>query len=84
MARFGQLFLQMGKWNGRQIISEDWVRASAMTSYSDNVRREGWGYAYMWWMNLYGQEHLNYSAQGVATGSNFRLKNQHPDRYLKA
>ena len=25
MAKFGQLFLQKGKWNGEQLISEDWV-----------------------------------------------------------
>ncbi len=65
MARFGQFFLQKGQWNGRQIISESWIRESAMTSYSENVRREGQGYSYMWWMHLYGKEHLNYSAQGV-------------------
>jgi CubicO group peptidase (beta-lactamase class C family) len=65
MARFGQWFLQMGQWNGRQLISADWVKESAMTAYSDDVRQKGWQYAYMWWMNLYGDEHVNYSAQGV-------------------
>jgi len=25
MAKFGQLYLQKGKWNGRQLIPEDWV-----------------------------------------------------------
>ena len=65
MARFGQLFLQMGRWNGRQIISEAWVKESAMTSYSQDVRAKGRGYSYMWWMHLYGDEHFNYSAQGV-------------------
>lgn len=65
MARFGQWFLQMGQWNGRQLISADWVKESAMTSYSDGVRRPEWGYSYMWWMNMYGTERFNYSAQGV-------------------
>jgi CubicO group peptidase (beta-lactamase class C family) len=27
-ARFGQLFLQMGAWNGRRVISESWVSES--------------------------------------------------------
>ena len=30
-AKFGQLFLQAGKWNGEQIIPADWVAASTKT-----------------------------------------------------
>lgn len=29
MARFGQLFLQKGKWQGRQILPEDWVEEAS-------------------------------------------------------
>ena len=25
LAKMGQLFLQKGKWNGRQVLSEEWV-----------------------------------------------------------
>jgi hypothetical protein len=47
MARFGQLFLQQGQWQGRQIIPADWVRDSTR-SYSDTGR--SWrGYGYLWW-----------------------------------
>jgi CubicO group peptidase (beta-lactamase class C family) len=34
MAKFGQLYLQKGKWNGRQILPESWVE-DAVTSRSD-------------------------------------------------
>jgi CubicO group peptidase (beta-lactamase class C family) len=34
MAKFGQLYLQKGKWGGRQILPESWV-ADAVTSRSD-------------------------------------------------
>jgi len=34
MAKFGQLYLQKGKWNGRQILPESWI-ADAVTSRSD-------------------------------------------------
>ncbi len=47
MARFGQLFLQQGRWNGRQIIPANWIPESTR-SYSDTGRP--WrGYGYMWW-----------------------------------
>lgn len=35
IARFGQMYLQKGKWNGRRILSEDWI-ADATTAHSDN------------------------------------------------
>ena len=46
LARFGQLFLQQGEWNGQQIISEEWVDESTK-QISD--LGDGQGYAYMWW-----------------------------------
>ncbi len=64
LARIGQWFLQEGQWNGRQIVSQSWVEEST-TPYSMNTRTEGRGYAYMWWTGIYGDEHPNYSAQGV-------------------
>lgn len=64
LARIGQLFLQEGKWNDRQLISADWIRESTK-SYSENTRTEGRGYAYMWWTGIYGSDPVNYSAQGV-------------------
>ena len=29
MAKFGQLFLQKGKWNGKQLVSEAWVNEAS-------------------------------------------------------
>jgi CubicO group peptidase (beta-lactamase class C family) len=49
MAKFGQLFLNEGKWNGAQIISKEWVEQSTqyhinpMVSWAD-------GYGYLWWL----------------------------------
>jgi CubicO group peptidase (beta-lactamase class C family) len=47
LARFGQLFLQRGQWNGKQIIPEDWVRQS--TTWISDTDRPARGYGYMWW-----------------------------------
>jgi CubicO group peptidase (beta-lactamase class C family) len=46
LARFGQLYLQDGRWEGRSVIPRDWVRESTRpVSDFGNGR----GYGYMWW-----------------------------------
>lgn len=47
LARFGLLMLRNGRWNGEQILSEEWIREST-TSYSDAGAAGGYGY--MWWV----------------------------------
>jgi CubicO group peptidase (beta-lactamase class C family) len=44
-ARFALLYLHGGKWNGAQVVPEDWVKASTRP-YSDT---ESGGYGYLWW-----------------------------------
>jgi len=51
MLRFGQLYLQNGAWNGRQIIPEEWVRES--THAHIRVDEEV-GYGYQWWVRPNG------------------------------
>jgi CubicO group peptidase (beta-lactamase class C family) len=50
MGRFGQLYLQRGRWNGKQLIPQSWVDESTR-SYS-TTGRAGFnsGYGYMWWV----------------------------------
>lgn len=48
MAKLGQLYLNKGKWNGKQIIPENWAEAS-VTKKVDSI--EGtYGYGYQLWM----------------------------------
>lgn len=44
-ARFGLLFMNKGKWNGKQLISEAWIKR-AITPSAANA-----SYGYMWWLN---------------------------------
>jgi len=46
MLKFGRLYLQKGKWNGVQIISESWVSSSTAAKININAYYE---YAYQWW-----------------------------------
>ena len=65
MAKFGQLFLQQGRWNKDQIIPKNWITAST-ASYS-RTNRSGIGYGYMWWIlteDAYGLQKGCYFADG--------------------
>ncbi len=51
MARFGQLYLQGGSWDGRQVVSRDWVTASTRRHVVfDPPRGDEVGYGYLWWI----------------------------------
>jgi CubicO group peptidase (beta-lactamase class C family) len=57
IARFGQLYLQKGKWNGRQILPEAWVEEATMRQVSNGCNPESdWdqGYAYQFWRCKHG------------------------------
>jgi CubicO group peptidase (beta-lactamase class C family) len=54
IARFGQLYLQKGLWNGRRILAEEWI-AAATEPASDNSNTQAepdWcvGYGRQFWM----------------------------------
>ena len=51
MARFGLLFLRDGRWRDREIIPEDWVKASRR-AYTEETTWDGFGYGYMWWVDV--------------------------------
>ncbi len=49
LARFGQLFLQEGSWQGEQVVPGWWVVAS--TSPQVEIGNDYAGYGYYWWLN---------------------------------
>jgi len=72
MARFGQLYLGGGNYEGRQVLSTEWVENS-LRSYSSGIRIGGWltsrygdfrnlGYGYQWWSARVGGHSFNYAA----------------------
>lgn len=50
-AKFGQLFLQGGQWNGEQIVPAEWVEASTKQS-APTMSERGVGYGYQWWVPM--------------------------------
>jgi CubicO group peptidase (beta-lactamase class C family) len=48
LAKVAYLYLRGGRWNGTQIVSEEWVRRSTTSRVKV---RDGVGYGYSWWIN---------------------------------
>lgn len=48
MARFGQLYLQKGTWNGEQLISKEWVEESTRAHLLADAQLDQ-HYGYYWW-----------------------------------
>lgn len=57
IARFGQLYLQKGVWNGERLLSEAWVEAATSRQVSNGSSPESdWeqGYGYQFWRCRHG------------------------------
>ena len=70
MAKIGSLYLNGGRWQGKQIVSKRWVEDST-TNYIDAGQFPPWikadGYGYQWWMRTFqvnGQSISGYHAAG--------------------
>lgn len=61
-ARFGQMFLQGGQWQGQQIVPADWVNASTVPSAPTKTGEIGYGY--QWWIPA-GAAAGEYMARGI-------------------
>jgi CubicO group peptidase (beta-lactamase class C family) len=48
LARIGQLYLASGRWNGRRVLSDAWIK-QATARHATNVA-PGWDYGYQWWV----------------------------------
>ena len=59
MARFGYLYLKNGSWDGKQIVPEEWVKASQQKHMARKYIPDSY-YGYHFWVSNYG----TYSAVG--------------------
>jgi CubicO group peptidase (beta-lactamase class C family) len=68
MAKIGQLFLQQGKWKGKQVVSANWVKQSTDESVQVQIDYgpgfQNTGYGYLWWRGKFasGNTDVYYSA----------------------
>jgi CubicO group peptidase (beta-lactamase class C family) len=50
MAKIGQLYLNHGRWQGKQVVPAEWVTEST-AQHSPGGPPEGTGYGYQWWVS---------------------------------
>ncbi len=72
MAKFGLLYLNDGVYEGKRVLSADWVRES-LQAHSENINYTGWfasrlgryfrdiGYGYHWLSARVGDHHFNFA-----------------------
>jgi CubicO group peptidase (beta-lactamase class C family) len=66
MVKIGELFLRRGVWNGKAVVSGQWVQESTTPHISTgNAVWFGPEYGYLWWIG-HGQGHDFYFANGFA------------------
>jgi CubicO group peptidase (beta-lactamase class C family) len=58
MLKFGQLYLDHGKWHGEQLVPEKWVAASVAPSPASSQ------YGLMWWLETTPSGDSAYAARG--------------------
>jgi len=92
-AKLGQLYLGGGAWNGKRIISAEWIRESVRPHVRVDDDTE---YGYLWWLRSFGpagHKHAAYMMSGnggnkvavfpdldmvvVVTSNNFNTKGMH-------
>jgi CubicO group peptidase (beta-lactamase class C family) len=75
MAKFGLLYLNKGNWNGKQIISKDWVQQSLRK----HSVVQGVDYGYLWWnkyLEVNGTRYYTFGAQGNGGQKIYLLQEQ--------
>lgn len=60
LARYGQLYQNKGKWNGKQLIPQSWITKSFTNYFPENEHNKGYGY--LFWRELFTVNGKNYEA----------------------
>ena len=53
MLKLGKLYLQNGRWEGKQIISKKWIQKSIKNHYQLSNVKDKNSYGFLWWHNTY-------------------------------
>jgi CubicO group peptidase (beta-lactamase class C family) len=76
LLKLGQLYLNGGRWQGRQVISEAWVRRSVSPHAN---AREDTDYGYLWWLqtfHVHGRSIPTYGMYGTGGNKLYVLPDQ--------
>lgn len=76
LLKLGQLYLDGGRWQGQQVISESWVRRSVSPHAN---AREDTDYGYLWWLQTFhvgGRSVPTYGMYGTGGNKLYVLPDQ--------
>jgi CubicO group peptidase (beta-lactamase class C family) len=59
LLKIAQLYLSGGRWNGKQIVSEAWVKASTTPHAQIDATTN---YGYLWWLKSFGPAERQFAA----------------------
>jgi len=63
LMKLGQLYLDGGRWNGKQVIPAEWVKRSIRPHAN---AREGFDYGYLWWLQSFKVNGRTVASYGMA------------------
>ncbi len=79
-AKIGQMVLQNGMWNGRRIVSEEWIKAATSPQAETSKNYGNYSYGYQMWVDrqrdaflfngMFGQNVLCYRDLGIIIATN--------------
>ena len=81
LARIAYLFLRKGEWNGKQILSREWIERSTAPIIPDirpDNGRPDQGYGYQWWVPRH-ENGVSVVYQGSGYGGQFPIVVPHLD-----
>ena len=73
LAKLWYLYLKNGVWNGKQIVSPEWVKDSVTPHMDVGQRGSGIGYGLKWWIYPYGKDNSNFVWAGSGFGGQLPL-----------
>jgi CubicO group peptidase (beta-lactamase class C family) len=72
LAKIGLLILHHGQWDGRQIVSKDWINESTSRKVSKEQTNKKYNYGYLWWETEMKDEGQNLNVvMGWGVGGNY-------------
>ncbi|MBE8728243.1 serine hydrolase domain-containing protein [Flavobacterium hungaricum] len=64
LAKYGQLYQNKGTWNGKRILSKDWIEKSFTNYFPQNENLTGYGY--LFWKDIFTVNEKKYEAFGCS------------------
>ena len=71
LAKFGQLYLNKGKWNGKQIIPEEWIDRITDDYTNTGKKLLSSGHGYLWWVPVDNKSREMGIPEGTYVASGF-------------